>query len=201
MSHLEQTEILGAVEGLVDEAVLRRLVGFVGARLGAAHVKNGKPNLLKNLKGYNRAAIHVPWVVLIDLDQDASCAASAVLDWLREPAPFMCFRVAVRSVEAWLLADQERIASFLGIHQARIPRDPDAEDNPKRLLVDIASHSRHRRIREGMVPRPASGRMVGPLYVSLMIEFINEHWSPEDAVNYSDSLKRCCVRLNALAAV
>ncbi len=202
VTHALETEIFGAVEGPVDEVVLRRLVEYAGVRLrlGAVHVKDGKPNLLKNIGGYNNAAIYAPWVVLIDLDHDATCPALALSGWLPQPATHMCFRIAVRTVEAWILADRERIASFLGVSLSRIPHDPDAEDNPKRSLVNIARHSRYRRIREGVVPQPSSGRMVGPLYVSLMIDFINTHWSPKDAVNNSDSLRRCCTRLNALSA-
>lgn len=199
MTQSLQTEILGAVEGPVDEAVLRRLIKYAGASLGAVHVKNGKSNLLRSIGGYNHAAVHAPWVVLIDLDHDASCPALALSEWLPMPTGLMCFRIAVRAVESWILADRERIATFLGVSLSRIPRDPDAEHNPKHSLVSIARHSRYRRISEGVVARPGSGRMVGPLYVSLMIEFIHSYWSPEDAANNSDSLRRSCTRIIALA--
>jgi hypothetical protein len=86
----------------------------------------------------------------------------------------MCFRVAVRETEAWLLADRERLARFLGISTSRIPLDPEAMDDPKSLMVDLARHSRRREIREDMIPRSGSGRNVGPAYVSRLIEFVAE---------------------------
>ncbi len=66
--------ISGAVEGDVDEAVLRRLAEQVGAAIGPVHGKKGKQFLLRRVHGYNNAARFGPWVVLVDLDQDADCA-------------------------------------------------------------------------------------------------------------------------------
>ena len=66
--------ISGAVEGDVDEAVVRRLILHVGAEPGPIHGKRGKGHLRRNLPGYNQAARYGPWVVLVDLDHDAECA-------------------------------------------------------------------------------------------------------------------------------
>src|SRR3954471_10845125 len=101
-----------AVEGPLDEAVVRRLAHEAGLSVGAVYGKNGKGRIRRQLHGYNNAAQHNPWLVLVDLDQE-NCAADLRNLWLPEPASFMCFRVAVRAVESWLLADRERIAEFL----------------------------------------------------------------------------------------
>jgi hypothetical protein len=111
----------------------------------------------------------------------------------------MCFRIAVREVEAWLLADQERLSTFLKVATARVPSEPEAEHDPKRAMVDIARKSRKREIREDMVPRPGSGRTVGPAYASRLIEFVSHPttgWRPDIAAKRSDSLRRClaCMR-------
>src|SRR5262245_66600073 len=98
--------VAGAVEGLVDEAVFRRLVRFVGARPGAVYGKNGKSDLLRRLSGFNEAARYAPWFVLVDLDRDADCAPPFRTSQLSKPSAAMCFRVAVRETEAWLLADR-----------------------------------------------------------------------------------------------
>jgi hypothetical protein len=111
----------------------------------------------------------------------------------------MCFRVAVRAVEAWLLADGEAIAGFLGVARTAIPsRSPDDLDDPKRMLVEIAKSSRRREIREDMVPRPASGRSVGPAYASRLIEFATSAWRPEVAAMCSESLRRAIASLERL---
>jgi hypothetical protein len=199
VSTLHPLVVSGAVEGVVDEAVLRRLIELTGARLGPVYGKNGKKHLQQKINGYNHAARINQWVVLVDLDQDANCAPSLRDSWLPKPSPYMHFRVSVHAVEAWLLADRERISAFLGVPTSRIPSDPEAESQPKRILVDLARHSRRREIREDMVPRPSSGRMAGPGYTTRLIGFVADTaagWQPDAAARSSDSLNRClrCLR-------
>jgi hypothetical protein len=113
----------------------------------------------------------------------------------------MCFRIAVRAIEAWLLADRERLATLLGVATNLLPGNPDEVGNPKTALVDLARRSRRRAIRDELVPRAGSGRAVGPLYTSRMIEFVEDTaagWRPEQAARQSDSLARCITRLRAL---
>ena len=66
--------ISAAVEGDVDEAVARRLIVGAGAQPGSIYGKHGKAALRTRIDGYNRAAQHAPWLVLVDLDSDAACA-------------------------------------------------------------------------------------------------------------------------------
>ena len=188
----------GAVEGLIDEAVLTRLVGESGGELRAIYGRNGKPHLRRVLGGYNHAARFSPWVVLVDLDRDAECAPPLIAAWLPTPAPMMRLRVAVRAIEAWLLADRERLARFLRVSVTRLPRDPDAIPDPKRFLVDLAQGSRRRDIREDIVPRTGSGRSVGAAYTSRLIEFAAGVWRPEAAAGCSESLRRCRDRIAEL---
>jgi hypothetical protein len=162
--------------------------------------KNGKTHLRQRLSGFNQAARHAPWVVVVDLDHSAECAPPFCRDWLPHPSAHMCFRVAVREIEAWLLADRERLARFLSIASGRVPANPEALDDPKLALVNLARHSRRRDIRDDMVPRPSSGREVGPAYTSRVIEFVESQWRPEVAAHLADSLRRCRLRLRGLIA-
>jgi hypothetical protein len=187
-----------AVEGPTDEVVLRKVVESLGASLGPVYGKNGKPKLLSNLRNYNQAAHLSPWIVLIDLDQDGECAASARAKWLATPAPNMCFRIAVREVESWLLADRESLAAFLGVAESRIPTRPETLANPKETPVNLARGSRRRPIRQDMTPRPASGRLVGPAYTSRLIEYVQGDWRPDTAAHHADSLLRLCNRVTEL---
>jgi len=185
-----------AVEGIVDEVVVKRLVGFVGGTPGGVFGKNGKSQLRTKIMGYNNAAHWSPWLVLVDLDHDAGCAPLLCDEWLPQPALNMCFRIAVHEVEAWLIADRAQIAHFLGVAQSIVPRDPETIDDPKKAMVDLAKRSRRSAIKEDMVPREGSGRPVGPAYTSRLMEFAGGTWSPEEAMNVSDSLRRCveCLR-------
>ena len=90
--------VMSAVEGLADEAVIRRLIEHVGGVPGPTRGKKGKHELLQCLGGYNRAARHVPWVVLVDLDLEADCAPLAKEQWLPEPEEGMRLRVVVSEI-------------------------------------------------------------------------------------------------------
>lgn len=192
------TPVFVAVEGLVDEAVARRLILHVGAEPAAVFGKKGKPDLLKKLNGYNNAARNTPWLVLIDLDGDADCASALRSRCLSDPAPFLCFRIAVRQVEAWLLADAETLARYLGVSRASIPSEPERLDNSKLEMVRLAGKSRNRAVRLDMTPRPESGRPVGPAYASRLMEYATRDWRPEIAARRADSLRRAIACLRRL---
>lgn len=189
-----------AVEGIVDEAVVRRLVDHVGGQTLAVYGPKGKQALRKTIAAYNNAARISPWLVVVDLDHDADCPADLRDLWLPTRADRMCFRVAVRAIESWLLADRERAAQYLHVSPAMIPRDPDSLPNPKEQIVNLARRSRSRDIREGLVPRVEGGRTVGPGYAGQLIQLAQERWRPDVAAKVSPSLNRTMIRLRELLA-
>lgn len=190
--------VSAAVEGLVDEAVVRRLIEHAGGVPGPVYGKNGKSALQKSIRGFNQAAQRQPWIVLVDLDREHECAPPLREEWVPVAAPHLCFRVAVRAIEAWLLADHETLARFLRIARDRIPREPESLPDPKRALVDLARASRLRAMREDVVPRTGSGRAVGPAYTSRFIEYVQSDWRPDAAAQRSESLGRAIACLNRL---
>lgn len=191
--------ISAAVEGIVDEAVVRKLIAHTGATPGAVYGKEGKASLRKKIADYNSAAQRRPWIVLVDLDRDDDCAPPLRNAWLPQPAPHLCFRVAVREVEAWLLADAERLAGFLSVARSKLPPDPERLADPKTTMVNLARSSRRHAVQEDMVPRKGSGRQVGPAYSSRLIEFVSSSWQPDVAARRSDSLRRAIECLKRLA--
>lgn len=197
--------VRAAVEGSVDEAVVQRLVEHVGLKIEDVdvYVAGGKTKLLQRVNGYNRAAAFGPWFVLLDLGHDAECAPPYRQVVLPDPAPNMCFRIAVRAVEAWLLADRENLAQYLSVPLARVPLNPESLGNPKLTIVQIAQHSRRSDIRDDIIPRPRSGRSVGPAYTSRLIEFVlgNQHaWRIGEALKQSESLQRSLNCIGRLAS-
>ncbi len=188
-----------AVEGPVDAAVVERLIKHAGGQPGTVYGRNGKPALLKKITGYNRAAHHAPWIVLVDLDKDADCAPPILDKWVPAPAPNLCFRIAVREVEAWLMADAQTLARYLSLGSGKIPAEPERLERPKDAMVDLARRSRRMDIRKDMVPRERSGRRVGPAYTSRLIEYTQKHWQPEVASRHTESLRRAINCLRKLA--
>jgi len=190
------TVVSAAVEGIVDEAVVRTVIAHAGAVAGDVYGKQGKEYLRQKIAGYNNAARRSPWIVLVDLDREQECPPPLLNAWLAQPAPNLCFRVAVREVEAWLMADVERLAAFLRVARNTIPANPEGLDDPKTAMVNLARSSKRMAIREDMTPRPGSGRQVGPAYSSRLIEFVSSFWRPDVAAMRSDSLRRAidCLR-------
>jgi len=188
-----------AGEGYVDVLVLERLADELALPHGTQYDCGGKPALRRRLPGFNAAAARSPWVVLADLDQEP-CAAEHVHELLPQPERFMVLRLAVRAVEAWLMADAEALAVWLRVTPARVPGAPDQLVHAKQALVDIARSSRSSALRQDMVPRGGSGRTVGPAYSSRVAEFVTDHWNPQCAAESSDSLSRAVTRIRALAA-
>jgi len=189
------------VEGDLDEAVACRLLADVALPIGRVYGKQGKAYVLPNLPKYNQAARFGPWLALVDLDQDLECAPVLVRTALPDPAAGMRFRVAVHAVEAWLLADAERMASFLAIPRHRIPAQPDQLPDPKQTLVNLARRSARRSLREDLVPREGSGARVGPGYTGRLIEFVLQAvdpWRPGAAQERSPSLRSCLAALASL---
>lgn len=188
--------ISAAVEGLVDESVVRRLIVHAGGAPGVVYGKSGKHILRQKIDAYNRAARYSPWIVLVDLDSEADCAPPMREAWLPARAPHLCFRIAVRQVEAWLMADGESLAAYLSVARSQAPADPDALAHAKTAMVNLARLSRRPAIRKDMVPREGSGRAVGPAYTSRLIEYAEGRWRPDVAAERSDSLSRAigCLR-------
>jgi hypothetical protein len=183
------------VEGPLDEAVLRVLIARAGGRAGRVYGLRGKSDVERRISGVCAASALSPWVILLDLDRNAYCAA----DYLRQlvgdrPTGTLCIRVAVRAIEAWLLADAERLAGILSVSQDLLPSDPDKVLDPKRVLVQIATRSPDRSTRDDMVPSAQGGRTQGPGYNNVLIGFVKaarNGWRPHIARRRSASLDSC----------
>jgi len=196
----DPTSVSAAVEGFVDEAVCRRLVIDSGGSLDRIYGRQGVQHLIEKAAAYNAAAAFSPWILLVDLDHRAECAPSFIRSILQTPQPRLCFRVAVRQVEAWLLADQQSIAQYLGVRVGAVPSRPDELENAKQAMIRLASRSRRASVREDMVPAAGSKRQTGPAYSARMIEFARTSglWKPDVAAANSESLARAIRGIESL---
>lgn len=187
------SEVSYAVEGPTDEPVAERIITRAGHEPRRVLTAGGKVRLDARIPGYNRSARHLRWLVVRDLDQDD--ATSCIPDLRRVlvggvVAPGLALRFAVRSVEAWLLADIEGFSQFFGVRVDAIPRNTQTLPNPKLALVGTCRRSRRRAIREGVVPRAGSGRVVGPEYTATIREFVDQTWDIDRAATEAPSLAR-----------
>ncbi|HPU99171.1 MAG TPA: hypothetical protein PLO53_14615, partial [Candidatus Hydrogenedentes bacterium] len=188
-----------AVEGIVDEAVAKRLLATVGVSPGLIIGKRGKDYLLKKLHGLNSSARSFPWLVLVDQDRDPDCPPALIAKWCPNPNPWLCLRVVVRAVEAWLIADADGLADYLGISTARIPFQPELLSHPKTDIVHLARLSPKKEIRTDMIPAPhPDSPKVGPAYSSRVIEFVLNYWDIDNASKRAPGLARTLRKLRVL---
>jgi hypothetical protein len=184
-------------EDVLSEAVLKQMLKqsqrpFL---VGDCFNQRGNDQIQKKISGFNNAAKGMPYLVLTDLD-NADCPLVILSEWLTQPKhPNLLFRIAVKEVEAWLLAHREAFAKFLGISVDLIPGDADRIPDPKLLLINLARRSRKRKLREAIVPEPNSTAKIGKDYNGQLIEFVNKSWQVASAQTNSPSLERA---MNAL---
>jgi hypothetical protein len=191
-----------AVEGDTDVPIAKKLCGCVGLAVVEPIVASGGIGELdKMIPGFAHAARHAPHWILRDLDRAEDCAPI----WMakhapRAAGPLFSLRLAVRAVEAWILADTNAVAAALGVPARRLPVAPDDERDPKVTLVNLARQSTKATIRKGLVPAPGVKRKAGAAYEAWLIEFGLTTWSVERALPRSPSLTKAhqaLVRLEA----
>lgn len=116
-----------AVEDELSEAVLRRILQCAKRKyaIGNCYSRGGYGYLKRTIRGFNAAAKVTPFLVLVDLDK-AGCAPELLAAWFPDARnPNLLFRIAVREVEAWLIAHRDGIAEFLRVSRHRVPASPE----------------------------------------------------------------------------
>lgn len=188
-------------EDAISGAVLEKILIYVNTDymnyiIGFHLSRNGFGYIKKNIKGFNQAAQGSPYLVLTDLDR-ADCPITLIRDWLggQPKHPNLLFRIAVREVESWLLADFRAFSQFFGVDVAKIPRNPDRIEDPKQDLINLVRKSKKKNLRQAIVPDRGSTAKVGKDYNAPLLRFVSEQWRVRDAMNQSESLKRTVLAL------
>jgi hypothetical protein len=181
-------------------AVGRRLVAEVPP-LSVYREENarGFGRLKKKAGNYQQMAENgLPVLMLTDLDQKA-CPSGMIAEWIGErPNAGFLFRICVREVEAWILADREAFARFLGIKAALLPMFPEQITDPKAELIRLSKKSPRRELRTGFAPNGSA--TIGPRHNEFLCGFVRDFWNPEAASVGAPSLGRARKRLSELAA-
>ena len=190
-----------AVEDDLSEIVLRRMLSDrpVEYAVGAVFKQSGFGYLKKQTPAFNNMAKACPVLLLTDLDK-RPCAPELIAEWLKQPRhPEFLLRVAVREVEAWLLACDLLLGEYLSLRQMRLFPDPEALDDPKLELLKLAESSAKRFTREALSRRDTGGNLrQGPAYNSTLATFVDQFWKPKQAASKCQSLKRAIKALEQL---
>ena len=191
-----------ATEDELSEAVGQRLVDDTGADLAITLRlrRDGFGYLRSRIRSFCEIARRMPVLLLTDLDNE-QCPATLIGAWSRHDAVpgQLLFRVAVRQVESWLLADREGVSRLLRVSVGRLPDNPDALPNAKQSFLRLARRA-PRRIREELTAEQGATASQGLGYNALLCDFVRNRWNPARAATRSDSLNRARSRLAELAA-
>jgi hypothetical protein len=189
-----------ATEDELSESVACRLIrDYVhGATLGLKLRKGGAGYLKSSFQKFSQMAAREHVLMLADLDR-GECAPALIKDWVGEapPSPKLLFRVPVREIEAWILADRPGVAALFGVSEASLPPDPDTLDDPKQALLNAARRA-VRTIRSDLLRTRGTVASQGLGYNRVLSNFVETEWDPDRARQRSPSLNRTMARLAEL---
>lgn len=174
--------------------VLEKLVAFYRPDIEIKGIsgKRGNAYIREKLKGFNAASVYLPHIILTDLDRKA-CAPGLLEEWVNfKMNPNLLFRIAEKEIEAWILADREAVARFLGVSVTKIPSDTQSIPDPKVHIINLARSSSKRTIKD-IIPNGTSTQ--GPGYNSILSDFILNYWNPERAARNNRSLQKAIQKL------
>lgn len=180
-------------EDILSEAILKVMLQQSQRPFSVQNSYNcrGFGKIKKQILAYNNAAQSTPYLVLTDLDR-AECPLIIINTWFQTKSKHsnLLFRIAVREVEAWLMADREAFAKFLGISIDLIPTDIDNIADPKTNLINLVKKSKKRQLKDSIVPAKNSTAKIGKDYNGPLIEFVQQYWQVTKAEINSPSLRR-----------
>lgn len=196
------TTLYIATEDALSEAVAERLVQESGQGLSVA-VRMGKKgnSYLKNkFTALLNTAQSIPVLLLTDLDRIA-CPTVLIDSWRgkRTLPENLLFRVAVREIETWLLADRKGIASFIGVPIEKVPLLPESLIDPKQELLNLVRKYGSRDLKNSILPEKNSSAKFGLGYNYALAQFVVNSWSVKMASVNSESLARACQRIRELS--
>lgn len=188
-----------ATEDELSEQVAERLTSEAGLDVSMRLRKNGNGYLRSSMAKFSTMAAHHPILVLTDLDLKRS-PNQLIGEWLHNvhKPPGLLLHVAVREVEAWLLADHTGIKKLLGERIGRLPSEPELLRDPKANFLGFAAKA-PRDVRSDLLAERNSMASQGLGYNARLGGFVRTIWQPSEASERSPSLAALRAELRALA--
>lgn len=151
--------------------------------------KDGFGYLKSGMKKWLELARQRPVLLLTDLDQKA-CPVLLREEWLAGASlhSALLFRVAVREIESWVLADHAAIRQLIG-SKGRLPEAPDELPDPKQYLLQLARQA-PRDVRQDLVRIEGRELRQGLGYNRRLAHWVKAEWNPARAAERSPSLHR-----------
>jgi hypothetical protein len=184
-------------EDILSLVVMQKVLAHTGRDYQVVRTFNekGVGNIRRALDKYRNASRALPHVVLVDLD-GGTCPPLLLEQWGVVNLPDgMMFRVAVREIESWVLADRNGFSAFFGVAANKITLDPESLLDPKQSLINLVRKGRNRKLIAEVVPKQGTPMSKGPLYNERLSEFVMSVWNVDAAIASAPSLRRMFGRL------
>lgn len=181
-----------ATEDELSEAIGLRLIAENSAWMTNEPMllrRDGFGYLKSGMKKWLELARQQPVLLLTDLDRKP-CPEGLRQEWLagaRIQAGLL-FRVAVREIESWVLADHMAFRKLIG-SKGRLPEAPDELAEPKQHLLQLAQHA-PREVRLDLIRTEGRQIRQGLGYNRRLVQWVHAEWSPVRAAERSPSLAR-----------
>lgn len=152
--------------------------------------RDGFGYLKSRISSWQNLARQQHVLLLTDLDQKA-CVVQMKRQWLggTPSHPQLLFRVAVREIESWVLADHEGFRALIG-NKGRLPPAPDELPDPKQHLLGLVNQYAPRDIRQDLVRVEAGRLRQGLGYNTRLVHWVHYDWDINRAAERSPSLGR-----------
>ncbi|MBN1409647.1 MAG: hypothetical protein JW969_02310 [Spirochaetales bacterium] len=174
------------MQKLVNAAFKTTLQTVVIGKRGQGYIKN-------KINAFNNTNESMLFFVLTDLDQ-YECPPDIINKWFDRPCrKNLIFRIAVREVEAWLLADTRGFSDFVKLDESWIRKQTGNVEkifNPKEILLSIVKRCKLRHLREDIIRVDKNQIKQGPGYNTRLQDFTENYWSIDRAKKNADSLFR-----------
>jgi len=171
-----------------QEEVIKKLFSIrPDFRIDTVYRRNGNRYIIANINHFNEDADNIPYFILTDLDY-WPCPPGLMDEWLDdEKHPNLIFRIAVHSVESWLMADFDNFSHFFRIPNEEMRRDLEEIIEPQKYLLFLIDKYSTKEFKDAMLPK--KGAKIGRQYNAYLTEFINKRWNYHYAERYSKSLR------------
>ena len=191
-----------ATEDELSEAIALRLISELKRPHQVIHKLGRKGNgyLRTKMDSWYQMAEHLLMMVLTDLDR-ANCLVEFRYQWVadRKLPESLIFRIAVREVESWALADHDAMRELVG-KKGVLPMAPDELPDPKQALLSLC-RTAPKSVREDLIKCNDGQLRKGLGYNTRLTHWINTVWCPQRAAERSPSLARARKRLQEAAKV
>ncbi len=201
-----------SAEDPVTKAVIERLLAYCSPRLKVFKEMPARGGEIKSkIAQLNALASSKPVILLMDLDTDdcAPLLKSKLLNGISQSPNFL-MSIAVDEAEAWLMADREGFANYMGLPLDIIPSASMQKMGSMKQVVEMDFRCKssydltHRIIQQSSKSElkmqiAAKGKACkGAEYNTAMLPFIRNVWNIDVAMCNSDSLSRMVRRLQKL---